>query len=217
MGEYFLVQCLDFIELRNHVVRRINLELLLSLCDKEGNFIARDKKQDWKKVLPSLTTSDMEYIADCKKFITSTNQERTPEELKTSSLACQRLMQRYFTFNMMIRDDMNELHNLNYMHNILDQLIKGNVNDYMFFPNTEQRDFHPMSFDKVFVKFANQHEDLNSEALKQFKGKKPLDIFRAYFPIADMDAFPVENYVKEAWIIASRLAVSLVVFLALQF
>lgn len=67
MGEYFLNQCLDFIELRNHVVRRLNLELLLSLCDKEGNFIARDKKQDWKKVLPSLTNSDMEYIQLCKK------------------------------------------------------------------------------------------------------------------------------------------------------
>ena len=95
-------------------------------------------------------------------------------------------MQRYFSFNMMIRDDMNELHNLIYMHNILDQLIKGNVNDYMFLSNTEQRDFHPMSFDKLFIKFANIYEDLNSESLKPFKDKKPLDIFRAYYPISEM-------------------------------
>lgn len=168
MGEYFLTQCLDYIELRNHVVRRLNLELLLKLCDKEGNFIAKDKQMHWKKVLPTMTNADMEWIALCKSYITTSNQQRTPEELKKMSQACQRIMQRYFSLNMMIKDDMNELHNLVYMHNILDQLIRGNVNDFMFFPNTEQRDFHQMSFDKLLVKFANEHEDLNTESLKQF-------------------------------------------------
>jgi hypothetical protein len=68
-GEYFLNQCLDYIELKNHVVQRTNLEFVLSLCDKKGKFIAKDDKKDWKKVLPSSTNADLHHIKVCRKHL----------------------------------------------------------------------------------------------------------------------------------------------------
>jgi hypothetical protein len=194
-GDYFLNQCLDYIELKNHVVQRTNLEFVISLCDNKGKFIAKDAKKDWKKVLPSLTNADLEHIKRCRHHLISSKELKDEESKKKAALSCQRLSERYFTVNMLMRDDMNEFHNFKYMHRILKEMLDGNLNDNMFFSNTEHQESHTMSFSKVVFKFQNKYDDLKSDTIKKFDGKESVKLFRNYYPIADMKAFPVNTFV----------------------
>jgi hypothetical protein len=199
-GDYFLSQCIDYIYLKNILVQRTNIEFVLSLCDKEGNFIAKEGKKDWKKVLPTLTNSDLEYIKICKMHLLNSKELINEADIKAASLACQRLAERYFTVNMMIRDDINEFHNFKYMHNILKDIFHGNLNEAIFFISNEVQDSHIMSFSNVVFKFKNKYDDQTEEAIQKLKNKKAIELLGEYYPISNMKAFPLETFVSSGYL-----------------
>lgn len=199
-GDYFLNQCLDYIELKHHVVQRLNLEFAISLCDNNGKFIAKDTKKNWKKVLPSLTNADLEYIKLCRLHLVHSKTLDTSEKTKDASLACKRLAERYFTVNMQLSDDMNNFNNFKYMHRILKENLAGGLTENSFYSNSVQSAPHQMGFSKVVFKFKNTYDGKTSPLEKLLSEKKAVKLFRNYYPEANMKAFPVNIYVKPSHI-----------------
>lgn len=202
---YFLSECIDYIENKKHAINRLNLEFVLSLCDSNGVFIARDEKKSWKKVMPSKILEDQKRIEHCRSHLSNPIKYNGTEDtkkdefpiFKRNSLACKELCEKYFSADVMIQDDLEQFHNMMYMHKILTQVILGNITDTSYFANTITRLEQPQSLVKyIDFKFENSFMPDVDESGVILKGKIAINLFEMYYSISGMTNFPVTEFVK---------------------
>lgn len=206
--DFFLRDCMDYIDNKRLVVERLNIEFVLSLCDSDGVFIAREDKKNWKKVMPSKTLHDQEKIRKCRRFqqnrvMSNGSDSNTLADYpmhKENSLACKQICERYFSVDMMISDDIEQYNNFRYMHHILEQVILGNVTESTYTEGGNQGLALAKQFgDTVMFKFNNSYitgkDKVDDDGLNWTK-KEPFEIFLNQYTKANRIEFPVEKYVK---------------------
>lgn len=127
----FMANCIDYIENKQKFIDKMNVAFTLALCDRDGLYQAQGTKSYYKKVLPSNVVFDEEDIELCRKTV---KKDLTMNEAQTkaSEDSCLGLCSKHFSLSTMILDDIQNLNNLKYMHDILKEIVSDNWNVNLF-------------------------------------------------------------------------------------
>ena len=153
----FIENCLDYIENKQYILEKLNVEFTLGLCDKDGQYLAQGSdKSSYKKILPSTVIYDDDDIANCRLYL---SRDLTMDAQQASKLeqSCTSLAERYFRPGALIFDDLMNYDFFVYMHDILKEIVSDNFHPNLFIQRDTSTsslislDFNP----EVVFKFAN--------------------------------------------------------------
>lgn len=195
----FVKNCIDYINIKEIIVKKFNLELTLSMCDYNGKFIAWGKKEEWHKILPSQTMVDKKDREKCSEFNINFHNFLNSGEHKdyAGEKACKKICMNYFSLNMMIYDDISQFDNFKYTERILSEVVKGNYTQNLFIdkePKTKSFSFESM--ENVIFYFRNNDEPEFGDI-----DKAPQIELLDYLSDSGLRAFPVAKFVKKSFMV----------------
>ena len=198
MCQSFITSCLNYISNKLYILDKLNIEFTLALCDKDGKYLAQNEKSYYKKVLPSSVIFDEEDIDNCNKYLT---RDRTidNEETKKNELACTALCDRYFTLGVMIYDDIRNLDNFQYMHEILKEIVMENFHPNLFNTKSATTTTVALDFFNLMFKFKSRSTD---------HGGLDLEKYARDNSYKEIDA---KQFIKSAGWLSSRMLLLLIV------
>lgn len=173
----FLTACQPYIEQKQYVIDRLNVQFTLGLCDKEGTYLASSAKANYKRVLPSMTIYEDEEISTCNKFFNK-GLLLTTEEQEKAETSCKGLCERYFSLSLMIWDDLNSLEYLQNMHDIMKEIVMENFHANLFVSRTATKSSVILDLHDVIFGFskAKTNEGLDLERHVKDNEYKDLDV-----------------------------------------
>lgn len=128
----FMSNCIDYLHSKQMFLDRLNVAFTLGLCDREGYYIAQgSSKSYYKKVLPSNVVYDEEDIEQCRRSLQKDITLSKEDVLKFED-SCLTLCHKHFSLSTMILDDITNLNNLKYIHDILKEIVSDNMNPNLF-------------------------------------------------------------------------------------
>lgn len=173
----FMEACVDYIKSKQEFITKLNVIFTLALCDKEGIYRAQGQnKMYYKQVLPSEVNFDDENIEFCKGHVKK-DPSISAEQSQLNENACFDMCHRYFGQGLMIEDDLKNFDNLQFMHDILKEIVGDNFHERLFHTRSGPSSLISLDFGYVTYKFypSNSTEGINLERHAKDNGFKAFD------------------------------------------
>lgn len=181
----FLGACQPYIEQKQYVNDRLNVEFTLGLCDKDGTYLASSNKASYKRVLPTMVVYEDEEISNCNTFFNK-GLALSGGELEKAENSCKGICERYFSLSPIIWDDLNNLDALQNMHDILKEIVMENFHPNLFVSRSPTKSNVILDMHEVIFKFGKA------------KTTEGLDLER-HVKDNEYSQMDVSLYIKNSW------------------